>query len=188
MPALSAMPAAEQYAELLARADALAASEASQNTEAIELYSSALALIPADNALQLPAFAARRQECEAGRAACLKALGDHAAAVRAAAAVAAHGRDAAGLGSAAAGEGGDGAGGPGSLEQRVRRARIMPVIALNDASEAVPLCRALAAGGLRSAEITFRTSAGREGLRLAAEAFQVSGGGGGGGGGGCCCC
>ena len=89
MPALSAMPAAEQYAELLARADALAASEASQKTEAIELYSSALALIPADNALQLPVFAARRQECEAGRAACLKALGDHAAAVRAAAAAAA---------------------------------------------------------------------------------------------------
>ena len=36
---------------------------------------------------------------------------------------------------------------------------IVPVIKLTDANNAVPLCRALANGGLPVAEITFRTAA-----------------------------
>ena len=42
---------------------------------------------------------------------------------------------------------------------------LVPVIALNDAAAAVPLCRALADGGLPVAEITFRTAAAEEAIR-----------------------
>lgn len=49
--------------------------------------------------------------------------------------------------------------------QTLSRIGIVPVIAIDDASEAVPLAKALAAGGLNAAEITFRTPAGEEALR-----------------------
>ena len=42
---------------------------------------------------------------------------------------------------------------------------IVPVIAIDDAADAVPLCRALADGGLPCAEITFRTAAAEEAIR-----------------------
>ena len=38
-------------------------------------------------------------------------------------------------------------------------AGLVPVIAVNDAQDAIPLCKALSDGGLPVAEITFRTSA-----------------------------
>ena len=37
---------------------------------------------------------------------------------------------------------------------------VIPVIAIDDAEKAVPLARALLAGGLPAAEVTFRTAAG----------------------------
>lgn len=43
---------------------------------------------------------------------------------------------------------------------------IIPVIALDDAKKAVPLARALIAGGLPAAEITFRTAAAAEAIRV----------------------
>ncbi|MDK2971397.1 MAG: 2-dehydro-3-deoxyphosphogluconate aldolase / (4S)-4-hydroxy-2-oxoglutarate aldolase [Candidatus Sumerlaeota bacterium] len=58
-----------------------------------------------------------------------------------------------------------------SIEERLAEARLVPVIALPRAEDAVPLCEALGAGGLRCAEMTFRTAAGREGLKLAVERF-----------------
>ena len=48
--------------------------------------------------------------------------------------------------------------------QTLSRIGIVPVIAIDDASKAVPLAKALAAGGLNAAEITFRTPAGEEAL------------------------
>ena len=36
---------------------------------------------------------------------------------------------------------------------------IVPVVALEDAADAVPLARALCAGGIPTAEVTFRTDA-----------------------------
>jgi len=45
---------------------------------------------------------------------------------------------------------------------------IIPVIKLDDANDAVPLCRALADGGLFAAEITFRTDAAEESIRRVA--------------------
>lgn len=42
---------------------------------------------------------------------------------------------------------------------------IIPVIAFNSVEEAVPLCKALAAGGLPAAEVTFRTACAEECIR-----------------------
>jgi 2-dehydro-3-deoxyphosphogluconate aldolase/(4S)-4-hydroxy-2-oxoglutarate aldolase len=48
---------------------------------------------------------------------------------------------------------------------RLRDARVVPVITIDDPSDAVPLARALAAGGLACVEITFRTPRAAEALR-----------------------
>lgn len=50
-------------------------------------------------------------------------------------------------------------------------AGLVPVIAINDAEDAVPLCKALADGGLPVAEITFRTAAAEESIRRVHEAL-----------------
>lgn len=42
---------------------------------------------------------------------------------------------------------------------------VIPVVAIDDAAQAVPLARALTAGGIPCAEITFRTQAGVEAMR-----------------------
>jgi 2-dehydro-3-deoxyphosphogluconate aldolase / (4S)-4-hydroxy-2-oxoglutarate aldolase len=57
------------------------------------------------------------------------------------------------------------------IVQRLAEAKVVPVIALDRAEDAVPMCEALQAGGLQVAEITFRTKAAPEAIRLAAEAF-----------------
>jgi 2-dehydro-3-deoxyphosphogluconate aldolase/(4S)-4-hydroxy-2-oxoglutarate aldolase len=49
--------------------------------------------------------------------------------------------------------------------ERLRVVRIVPVITIDDPDDAVPLARALAAGGLACAEITFRTPRAAEALR-----------------------
>src|SRR5262245_51314153 len=56
------------------------------------------------------------------------------------------------------------------LTDRLRDARIVPVIVIDDPSDAIPLGEALLAGGLSCAEITFRTPRAGEALqRIAAE-------------------
>ncbi len=51
---------------------------------------------------------------------------------------------------------------------------IVPVIAIEDADKAVPLAKALIAGGLPAAEVTFRTAAGEEAIRrITAECPEV---------------
>lgn len=49
-----------------------------------------------------------------------------------------------------------------SVLQRVYEIGIIPVIAFNSVDEAVPLCKALVAGGLPAAEVTFRTACAEE--------------------------
>ncbi len=49
--------------------------------------------------------------------------------------------------------------------QTISKIGIVPVIAIEDASKAVPLARALADGGLPAAEVTFRTAAAEEAMR-----------------------
>ncbi len=48
---------------------------------------------------------------------------------------------------------------------------IIPVIALDDAADAAPLAKALIEGGLPCAEVTFRTAAAEESIRIMAEQF-----------------
>lgn len=48
---------------------------------------------------------------------------------------------------------------------------IVPVIALDDAKDAAPLAKALCRGGLPCAEITFRTAAAEESIRIMANEF-----------------
>lgn len=48
---------------------------------------------------------------------------------------------------------------------------IIPVIALDDAADAAPLAKALCDGGLPCAEVTFRTAAAEESIRIMAEQF-----------------
>ena len=49
--------------------------------------------------------------------------------------------------------------------EKLSLAGLVPVIAINDAEDAVPLCKALSDGGLPVAEITFRTAAAEEAIR-----------------------
>jgi len=55
------------------------------------------------------------------------------------------------------------------MMQKFAALGIVPVIKLNDPADAVPLCRALARGGLPVAEITFRTAAAEESIRRVAQ-------------------
>ena len=47
----------------------------------------------------------------------------------------------------------------------------MPVVVLNDAKDAAPLAKALCDGGLPCAEVTFRTEAAEESIRIMTEQF-----------------
>jgi 2-dehydro-3-deoxyphosphogluconate aldolase/(4S)-4-hydroxy-2-oxoglutarate aldolase len=49
--------------------------------------------------------------------------------------------------------------------QKIYEIGIVPVIAIEDADKAVPLAKALVAGGLPAAEVTFRTEAAEEAIR-----------------------
>lgn len=53
--------------------------------------------------------------------------------------------------------------------KQLHETKIVPVIALNRADDALPLADALAAGGIPAAEITFRTPAAEESIRRIAE-------------------
>lgn len=54
------------------------------------------------------------------------------------------------------------------LFQLIARMKIIPVVAIDDASQAVPLAEALLAGGLPCAEVTFRTDAAVDAIRAIA--------------------
>ena len=51
------------------------------------------------------------------------------------------------------------------LLQKIHDIGIVPVIAIDDASKAVPLAKALVAGGLPAAEVTFRTEAAEDAIK-----------------------
>ncbi|KQH86602.1 ketohydroxyglutarate aldolase [Vibrio furnissii] len=58
-----------------------------------------------------------------------------------------------------------------TLEQRLQHIKIVPVIAINDAAHAVPLAKVLVENGLPCAEVTFRTDAAQESIRLMRDAY-----------------
>ena len=57
------------------------------------------------------------------------------------------------------------------LLQKVQDLGVVPVVVLNDAKEAAPLAKALCEGGLPCAEVTFRTEAAEESIRIMATEF-----------------
>lgn len=57
------------------------------------------------------------------------------------------------------------------IVEEISKIGIVPVIALDDAKDAKPLAEALCKGGLPCAEVTFRTDAAEESIRIMAEEF-----------------
>lgn len=53
--------------------------------------------------------------------------------------------------------------------ERIAKCKIVPVVKIDDVADTLPLMKALAAGGIMSAEITFRTACGPDALALAAK-------------------
>ncbi len=53
---------------------------------------------------------------------------------------------------------------------QVRQTGVVPVVVLDDAKDAIPLARALEAGGLPAAEVTFRTAAAADAIHAMSEA------------------
>ena len=57
------------------------------------------------------------------------------------------------------------------LLKQVEAMGVVPVVVLNDAKDAAPLAKALCEGGLPCAEVTFRTEAAEESIRIMSEQF-----------------
>lgn len=55
--------------------------------------------------------------------------------------------------------------------EKIREIGIVPVVVLDDAKDAAPLAKALMDGGLPCAEVTFRTDAAEESIRIMSEQF-----------------
>ena len=55
--------------------------------------------------------------------------------------------------------------------EKIQKIGIVPVVGWNDAKDAAPLAKALCDGGLPCAEVTFRTEAAEESIRIMAEQF-----------------
>ena len=58
-----------------------------------------------------------------------------------------------------------------TIEERFHEFGVVPVVVLEDEKAAVPLAKALVQGGLPCAEVTFRTEAAAESIRLMSEAY-----------------
>lgn len=58
-----------------------------------------------------------------------------------------------------------------SIEERFAELKVVPVVVLNDVKDAAPLAKALLEGGLPCAEVTFRTDAAAESIRIMTEAY-----------------
>ena len=57
------------------------------------------------------------------------------------------------------------------ITERFEKIGVVPVVVLEDAKDAVPLATSLVEGGLPCAEVTFRTEAAEESIRLMTEQF-----------------
>ncbi len=58
-----------------------------------------------------------------------------------------------------------------SMNEQLAACGVVPVVVLEDAKDARPLAQALVEGGLPCAEVTFRTAAAEESIRIMAEAY-----------------
>ena len=53
-----------------------------------------------------------------------------------------------------------------NVSETIQKMGVVPVVVLNDAKDAAPLAKALCEGGLPCAEVTFRTDAAEESIRI----------------------
>ena len=53
-----------------------------------------------------------------------------------------------------------------NVSETIQKMGVVPVVVLNDAKDAAPLAKALCEGGLPCAEVTFRTEAAEESIRI----------------------
>ena len=58
-----------------------------------------------------------------------------------------------------------------NVSETIQKMGVVPVVVLNDAKDAAPLAKALVEGGLPCAEVTFRTEAAEESIRIMATEF-----------------
>ena len=58
-----------------------------------------------------------------------------------------------------------------NIQDKIAKAKLLPVIKLNSARDAIPLAEALSDGGLPVMEITFRTDAAEDSIRAVSRAF-----------------
>ena len=58
-----------------------------------------------------------------------------------------------------------------SILEKIKKIGIVPVVKIDRAEDAIPLAKALCAGGLPCAEVTFRTDAAAEAIRLMTQKF-----------------
>ena len=58
-----------------------------------------------------------------------------------------------------------------NMNDKIAACGVVPVVVLDDAKDAKPLAEALVEGGLPVAEVTFRTAAAEESIRIMAEAY-----------------
>lgn len=58
-----------------------------------------------------------------------------------------------------------------TMTEQIKEFGVIPVVVLNDAADAKPLADALVKGGLPCAEVTFRTKAAEESIRIMAKAY-----------------
>ena len=58
-----------------------------------------------------------------------------------------------------------------TISEQFKEYGVVPVVVLNDVKDALPLAKALVEGGLACAEVTFRTDAAEESIRLMSEAY-----------------
>lgn len=53
----------------------------------------------------------------------------------------------------------------------IRKVGIVPVVVIDDAKDALPLAKALIDGGINCAEVTFRTAAAKDAIKIISEAY-----------------
>lgn len=57
------------------------------------------------------------------------------------------------------------------MEEKFAELKVVPVVVLDDAKDAVPLAKALCEGGIPCAEVTFRTAAAKDSIKAMVEAY-----------------
>lgn len=58
-----------------------------------------------------------------------------------------------------------------NITEQIQNLAVVPVVVLEDTEDALPLAKALCEGGLPCAEVTFRTDAAEEAIKIMTEAF-----------------